>query len=46
VKLRETQDARRDSRIKFVQVVELLRLCRAELESSVAEVKASQFKCS
>ena len=46
VKLRETQDARRDSRIRFVQVVELLSLRRAELESSIAEAKASQFKCS
>jgi chromosome segregation ATPase len=46
VKLRETQDARRESRIRFVEVVELLSLRRAELESSIAEAKASQFKCS
>ena len=45
-RLRKTQDARRNARIRFVQAMELLSLRRAELESSIAEAKASQFKCS
>ena len=45
-KLREALDARRECRIKFVEVVGLLRQRRTELELSTAEIKASQFKCS
>lgn len=46
IKVREAQDAQRDSRIKFVEVVGLLSLRRIELESLTAEVQTSQFKCS
>jgi hypothetical protein len=46
MKLRGAQDARRDSRIKFVEVVGLLSLRRIELESSIAQAQASQFRCS
>lgn len=45
-KLLEALDTRRECRIRFVEVVELLRQRRTELESSMAETKASQFKCS
>ena len=45
-KLREALDARRECRIKFVEVVGLLRQRRTELELSMAETKASQFKSS
>jgi hypothetical protein len=45
-KLREADDMRRVSESKFVQVVEQLRIRRAELESSRSELEASQFKCS
>jgi hypothetical protein len=46
MEVREVQDAHRDSRIKFVEVVGLLSLRRIELESLTAEVQTSQFKCS
>jgi hypothetical protein len=46
MKLRGAEDARRDSRIKFVEVVGLLSRRRIELESSIAEAQASQFRCS
>lgn len=46
MKIRETQDAWRDSRIKFVEIVGLLSLRRLEFESLTAEVQTSQFKCS
>jgi chromosome segregation ATPase len=45
-RLRKTQDARRDARIRFAQALELLSLRRADFEWSIAEAKASQFKCS
>jgi hypothetical protein len=45
-KLREAEETRRVSESKFVQVVEQLRIRSVELESSRAEVEASQFKCS
>jgi chromosome segregation ATPase len=45
-KLQDMKDERRSGEIKFVQVVERLRLRSSELELSRAETEESRFKCS
>ena len=45
-KLSKTEDARRVLENRLVEAVEDSRLRNAELEASMAEVEASQFKCS
>jgi chromosome segregation ATPase len=45
-KLSKTEDAGRALEDKFAETVENLRLRSAELEASMFEVEASQFKCS
>jgi len=45
-KLRKTEDARRALENRFVEAAENSRLRSAELETSMVEVEASQFRCS
>jgi chromosome segregation ATPase len=45
-RLREAQGSRRANLIKLDEAVELLNLRNAELETSLAEAEASQFRCS
>ncbi|KAF8502908.1 hypothetical protein F5888DRAFT_1123729 [Russula emetica] len=44
--VREAQDARYASEIKFTEATQLLRLRQAESESSMARAEESEFKCS